>query len=145
MPLIFLAVRSFRFIKLVKMPLFRTITRQSQVGIVKILAKEAVKGVAVRAAGLFALGIIVDPFNNFIVPNSQGMLITSDRAAGNILSLDTSDARRTIATAIVGTPDVLLDLGIDITQGLLRGVEMVVGSVKADIQVIGGAIQDLVT
>lgn len=135
MPLIFLAVRSVRFVKLVKNPIFQQVlTRQAQTGIMKIALKEAVGGVAKRAGALFVLGLLVDPFNRFVVPHSKGLLITTGEAAGNITSFDTSDPLRTFATVTLATPEVLIDIGIDITQAIVKGTAMVVVSAVGELK-----------
>lgn len=144
MPIVYLAVKSLRFVKFVRHPLFRDPLIWSPAqrrAITKIWVKEAAAGTAVRAGALFTLGLVVDPFNNFVVPASQGLLITSDKAAGNILHLDFRDPR-TFATAVIGTPDVAIDMGIDIVQKGWQLGEMIVAEAKGAIEVVGGKLED---
>lgn len=137
MPIVFLAVRSFRFVKLVRFAPFKQLPPTYQRGIMIRLAREAAVGAAARSAGIFVLGVIIDPYNRFIVPLSNGLLITSDQAAVNILNFDFTDPR-TAAAVIIATPDVALDLGIDLTQaayrGLKEGTMMAVGIAKGTIK-----------
>lgn len=144
MPLVFLAIRSVRFVKLVRMPFFTTAfpTQASRIGISKILLKEALVGVAIRSGALFVIGLLVDPFNRFLVPASQGLLITSGEAAGNILSLDFRDPR-TFATAVIATPDLVLDLTTQVLQKAAQGAHMIVVEAKGHLEVVGGKLSEL--
>lgn len=137
MPVIFLTVRAFKFVKFVRFAPFKAMPPVAQKAIMLRMVREAAVGAAIRSAGMFALGYIIDPYNRFLVPLSNGLLITSDQAAVNILNFDFTDPRTAAAVMIAG-PDVAIDLGIDLAsatyRGLKEGTMMAVGIAKGSIK-----------
>ncbi len=73
------------------------------------MVKEAAIGFGIRQTAEFVVvGLIIDPFNRFLVPLSKGRLVTTQQAAANIAVLDFD--LETATTVIVNPSGVLLSL-----------------------------------
>lgn len=88
MPLIFLIGRSAKLLKIVRTPAFGGLSKTTQKGILRNYARETAIGYAGRKVAYGVIGLVVDPYNNFVVPLSQGILIKSDDAVTKLFDME---------------------------------------------------------
>lgn len=136
MPIFFVARSAFQFVRITRNPLFRASPRVFQRLALQKLARDFAIGFITPSATAIALGIIIDPFNQALVPASGDRLITTNQAVAQVLSLDIQDPGKVAAAVVLAPPSFALDLGIQITQkvfaGVRAGTEMIIGTVRRE-------------
>lgn len=121
---IYAVKQGWQIVRIVRMPAFRALSRETQQGILKNMAKETAKGIAVRRGIGFVIGTVIDPYNRFFVPASHGVLISHSEAATKVYDADIDASWNTAKTALqVGAATQLDPVGMYTTlatEGISR-------------------------